>query len=405
MAAPASWRTRRRVFLGGALALLGAGPLCAYAGTGPTVLVLADDGTRLLALDATTLRVVRELSLPGGPWRRLLTPPGGYSLLVADDGAVARVAPGAAALLAQRPGSAGLSDAALGDGGRLLMLAGRAPATLTLLDAGTLQVLKTWPLVTVDGRTGMAGAEVHDAPARRSFVVAPADLPELWEISCDPHAEDQYEGLVHDFRMGEGVPVRGYLHARRTRLPQPLAQLLLDEDGLLVVGAAPGQPLQGYNLDARRRAAVWPAHAALRPRAGSWLRRGEQAWLAVPDAEQPLLHWLHPEGLAAPPPLALPAPARWVRPGGAGAWLWAASGDTLLRVDASRATVETVLSAGPVIDLREMASAGEAIVLTGGDTPALHRLDLASARPAVRRPLRGPVAMALELPTRTTPPP
>ena len=52
-------------------------------------------------------------------------------------------------------------------------------------------------------------------------------LAELWEISYDPKAEDFYDGPVHDFRMGEGVPVRGFLDVRRRVASEPLADAAL----------------------------------------------------------------------------------------------------------------------------------------------------------------------------------
>lgn len=393
-------RLRRRTLLGHALALAAAGPWPAFAGAAnPIVLVLAHEGTRLLSLDAVDLRVRRTLALPAGRWRQLFVQNGGHALLVAEDGAVARIAPDAAALLAHSPGLGTLTDAALGDGGRLPLLATQAPAALTLLDATSLQPIKRWPLATVDGRAGVAGAEVHDAPPRRSFVVAPADLPELWEISYDPRAEDQYEGLVHDFRMGEGVPVRGHLHARRTRLPQPLRRLALDDAGLLVIGAAPDGALHGYNLDARRRAATWAAGGAPNPRGGAWVRRGAQTWLALPDTAQPLLHWLHPEGATPPAPLALPAPARWLRADQAAPVLWAAAGETLLRIDTEGGGSEAVLRAGAVLDLQFLPGGQAACVLTGGQQPTLYRIDAASARVQSQRVIDAAIAMALDLRT------
>lgn len=62
-------------------------------------------------------------------------------------------------------------------------------------------------------------------PARQSFVVAPRGLRELWEVSWSEAAEPIYDGLVHDYRMGESLARPGYLGLRRTPLQQPLAAL------------------------------------------------------------------------------------------------------------------------------------------------------------------------------------
>ncbi|HRD84752.1 MAG TPA: hypothetical protein PLF63_06235 [Rubrivivax sp.] len=85
-------------------------------------------------------------------------------------------------------------------------------------------------------------------------------MPELWEISLNPHAEPIYHGLVHDFRMGEGVPEPGYLGARRSRIEPPIAQFTLDASGSYVLaravdsaaGAAPRVRLLLIHLDVRR---------------------------------------------------------------------------------------------------------------------------------------------------------
>ena len=38
------------------------------------------------------------------------------------------------------------------------------------------------------------------------------DIPEIWEISYDPDAKPIFDGYVHDYKMGEGVALAGYLN-------------------------------------------------------------------------------------------------------------------------------------------------------------------------------------------------
>jgi hypothetical protein len=57
---------------------------------------------------------------------------------------------------------------------------------------------------------------------RRSFIVAPRGVAQLWEMALDPQAPPLYEGMVHDYRMGEGLARPGYLGLRRTPLQRPL---------------------------------------------------------------------------------------------------------------------------------------------------------------------------------------
>ena len=146
--------------------------------------------------------------------------------------------------------------------GRWLLAARDVPPTLLLFDAEHRPV-KTWPVTSRNGQTVSRIAAIVDAPARRSFVVALRDLAELWEISYDPKAEDFYDGPVHDFRMGEGVPVRGFLNPRRTYLGEPLESLRFDPVSTEVIGLARAT-VQRINLDVRRRVASEPlADAAL----------------------------------------------------------------------------------------------------------------------------------------------
>jgi hypothetical protein len=78
---------------------------------------------------------------------------------------------------------------------------------------------------------------VYDATPRRSFVVALKDMPELWEISYDPKAEPIYDGLVHDYKMGEAIAKPGFQGVRRTPLDEPLDDFFFDQSYRHVLGA------------------------------------------------------------------------------------------------------------------------------------------------------------------------
>lgn len=141
--------------------------------------------------------------------------------------------------------------------------------------------LRRWPLADADGRPGRVLA-LREAGARRSFIVVFEGLAELWEISYDPAAEPLYEGLVHDYRMGEGLAQPGYLARRRMRLDAPLTDIFFDARMPWLLARQGGQ-LVVLHLDVRRRIAqLGPAaldSAALLQRDGRWLlclRRGEQ---------------------------------------------------------------------------------------------------------------------------------
>ena len=141
--------------------------------------------------------------------------------------------------------------------GRWLLAARDVPPTLLLFDAEH-RLVKSWPVTSRNGQVPSRVAAIVDAPTRRSFVVALRDIAELWEISYDPKAEDFYDGLVHDFRMGEGLPVRGFLNPRRTFLSEPVESLRFDPVSTEVIGVASATPHR-INLDVRRRVASQPA--------------------------------------------------------------------------------------------------------------------------------------------------
>jgi mono/diheme cytochrome c family protein/DNA-binding beta-propeller fold protein YncE len=152
-----------------------------------------------------------------------------------------------------------MRNVAVSGDGRHVVAANYLPHSVVVFD-GELNLLKSIPAIGADGKSSSRVSAVYEATPRRSFVVALKDLPELWEISYDPKAEPIYDGLVHDFRMGEGVPKRGYLGVKRTRLAEPLDDFFFDQTYEHVLGAtrprADGSPTaQVVNLDARRKIA------------------------------------------------------------------------------------------------------------------------------------------------------
>ncbi len=73
-------------------------------------------------------------------------------------------------------------------------------------------------------------------PHRRSFLVSWPALQEWWELSWDPDAPPLFDGLVHDYRMGEAIASPGFLHPRRLPLPA------VDDAPLTLEAAPPGFP-------------------------------------------------------------------------------------------------------------------------------------------------------------------
>jgi hypothetical protein len=283
-------------------------------------------------------------------------PDGRHALVGTRDGWVQKVDLVRAQVVAEARAGEALHDFALAADGRFVLAA--AARDLVLLDAD-LQPQRRYRLAAADGSpAAQAGAAVRASAVRRSFVVAPAGLRELWEISVDPHAEDIYDGLVHDFRMREGVARPGYLGVRRTKLAAPAAAIWLDAPHAQVLalpaadGAAdPRAPAAMVNLDVRRAIGEAPQAAALRPdgaaaafvRAGRVLVAGEdraELALVVIDAERGTL-------VAKVPLAGRPAV---IRAHANSPWIWVAvapdaSGapDTLVGVDQATLRVAQIV--------------------------------------------------------------
>lgn len=138
-------------------------------------------------------------------------------------------------------------------------------SVLELRDSQT-RIVKRFAVPAADHGASPQVARIHHAALRRSFVVTFHHLPQVWEISLDPHAEPLYQGLVHDFRMGEGVSEPGFLGVRRMRLPAPLPASALDASGSYLVGraadsAAGRAVLHLVHLDVRRSIARFDCDA------------------------------------------------------------------------------------------------------------------------------------------------
>ena len=176
--------------------------------------------------------------------------------------------------------------------------------TLTVFDAAGRSV-RTHVAAAADGSGRSAVAALFNVEPRRSFIVCFESLPELWEISYDPDAEPIYQGLVHDYRLREGLAEPGFLTLRRTRLNAPLRDPGFDSSGAFVIGRAAGRVdgqtmLTLVQLDVRKPIAEFkvrgdPDTAALRSlwRDGREIlevpdRQGGPAWLIDPRSARVL---------------------------------------------------------------------------------------------------------------------
>ena len=160
---------------------------------------------------------------------------------------------------------------------------------LTVFDA-VGQPLRSHSGAAADGSGRSAVAALHDAAPRRSFVVIFETLPELWEISYDPNAEPIFQGLVHDYRLREGIAEPGFLNPRRTRLDAPLRDPGFDSSHAFVIARAPdladGQAVVYLvQLDVRKTIAVFTLRGDPDTAAVQRVRRDGREILEVPDRQ------------------------------------------------------------------------------------------------------------------------
>ena len=271
-------------------------------------------GLWLLDVDANT--APRRLGIATTPivkhaltaWRQTPT------LLAAPDGQLLRIDPRSLAVTARRDFGQPLHGALASADGQWLLLAPDSGDHLVLVDA-QLNIARVLPNRTLDGRPLGAARCLLDLPHRRSFVAVFAQGGELWEVSYDPGAEPIFDGLVHDYRMGEGLAKAGFLAARRNPLgPQeahPASWFAAPGLPWLagLTGAASAPLLTVWHLDVRRAIATLPVPAACAPASAAVFSSGSLRVLALPDRQQPHLVLLDAGRWAALAPLPLPAPA------------------------------------------------------------------------------------------------
>ena len=205
------------------------------------------DGDKLVTIH----RFQTRYALHGGP---KFSPDGRYVFFASRDGWVSKFDLWNLKTVAEIRAGINTRNLAVSADGKWVMVANTLPHTLVLLDAD-LNFVKLLPAGSLDGKQSSRVSAVYDAAPRQSFVAAMKDIPEIWEISYDPKAAPIYNGYVHDYQMGEGIAVPGFLNPRRTLLEAVLDDFFFDASYANVMGAAREGKGQVVNLDVRRKIA------------------------------------------------------------------------------------------------------------------------------------------------------
>ncbi|MFP5504711.1 MAG: cytochrome D1 domain-containing protein [Gammaproteobacteria bacterium] len=139
--------------------------------------------------------------------------------------------------------------------GRYVIVGNYLPNTLVIIDGHNLDPILVIPVEDDRGKGSRVSA-VYTAPPRSSFIVALKDLPEVWEISYADDPEPVYRGLVHDYRLKEGVAEEGPFPIQRIRLDDYLDDFFFDQSYTHLMGAARNaKEGQVVNLNVRRKIA------------------------------------------------------------------------------------------------------------------------------------------------------
>jgi mono/diheme cytochrome c family protein/DNA-binding beta-propeller fold protein YncE len=197
-------------------------------------------------------RFPSRYALHGGP---KFTPDGRYVFFASRDGWITKFDIWNLKVVAEIRAGINTRNVAVSGDGKYLAVANYLPHTLVLLDAD-LNLLKVHEVWNKDRKESSRVSAVYDASPRRSFVAALKDVPEVWEISYDPKADDIPIGMIHDFKYKEGSFIPGFLNPRRTFLAEPLDDFFFTQDYSELMGssreAGKGQVV---HLDVRKKIA------------------------------------------------------------------------------------------------------------------------------------------------------
>jgi WD40 repeat protein/cytochrome c553 len=197
-------------------------------------------------------RFPSRYALHGGP---KFTPDGRYVFFASRDGWITKFDIWNLKVVAEIRAGINTRNVAVSGDGKYLAVANYLPHTLVLLDAD-LNLLKIHPVLDKDRKESSRVSAVYDAAPRQSFVAALKDVPEVWEISYNPKADDIPVGMIHDFKYKEGSFIPGFLNPKRTFLTEPLDDFFFTQDYSELMGssreAGKGQVV---HLDVRKKIA------------------------------------------------------------------------------------------------------------------------------------------------------
>ncbi len=182
-------------------------------------------------------RFASRFALHGGP---KFTSDGRFVFFASRDGWVTKYDLWTLKIVAEIRAGINTRNIAISHDARHVAVANYLPHTLVILSADDLSVEKIFEVADKKGTSSRVSA-VYQAPARKSFIAALKDVPEIWEVATDPNAPPQYEGFVHSHEKGmvEALPSSSGLFAlRRIKVDEPLDDFFFDQPYRHLLGSA-----------------------------------------------------------------------------------------------------------------------------------------------------------------------
>lgn len=197
-------------------------------------------------------RFKTRFALHGGP---KYSPDGRYVYFASRDGWISKYDIYNLKTVAEIRAGINTRNLAVSGDGKTVLVGNYLPHSLVVLDAENLKPIQVIPVKGIKGKSSRVSA-VYAAAPRNSFIAALKDIPEVWEIYYNDKHEPVYNGLVHDYRHGEGVEDKGRFPIRRIPLDDYLDDFQFDSSYTHLMGAARNAKNgQVINLNIRRKVA------------------------------------------------------------------------------------------------------------------------------------------------------
>ena len=160
-----------------------------------------------------------------------------------------------------------------------------APAMLVVLHGSSLAPARIVPLSNRRGQA-LTVAALTEVGHRQSVLISFEHSNEMWELFLAPDAETVFEGMVHDYRLGEGISEPRNLPIRRIFTDTPMEKFLVEPRSShlsqLVDSGGASLLARRFNLDVRRQVGETPVLANIEFRTAVGVRTDHTSyWLAA----------------------------------------------------------------------------------------------------------------------------